>query len=82
MITFFLIMVLSTFLFHTGIMIFKGYSTVYQDKLEKYNWSDIVVISALKPEDIEKIEEIISTSDYVASYEKNNPIKIYINRTK
>lgn len=74
MITFFLIMVLSTFLFHTGIMIFKGYSTVYQDKLEKYNWSDIVVISALKPEDIEKIEEIISTSDYVASYEKNKPI--------
>lgn len=74
MITFFLIMVLSTFLFHTGIMIFKGYSTVYQDKLEKYNWADIAVISVLKPEDTEKIEEIISTSDYVASYEKSNPI--------
>lgn len=74
MITFFLIMVLSVFMFHTGIMIFIGYSTVHREKVEKYNLADMIVLTALKPEDMEEIEEIISTSDYIESYEKQYPI--------
>ena len=57
MITFFLIMVLSVFLFHSGIMIFVGYSNVHKEKVKEYNWSDVMVISALKDSDMEKIEE-------------------------
>ena len=74
MITFFLIMVLSVFLFHSGIMIFVGYSNVHKEKVKEYNWSDVMVISALKDSDMEKIEEIISTSDVIESYEKQYPI--------
>ena len=74
MITFFLIMVLSVFMFHTGLSIILGYGTVHMEKLERYNWADIAVLSALKPEDKEKIEEIISTSDYIEAYEKQNPV--------
>ena len=74
MITFFLIMVLSVLMFHTGLMIFTGYSTVHREKLEKYNWSDLMVLSALAPEDKEKVEEIIATADYVESYEKYYPV--------
>ena len=58
MITFFLIMVLSVFMFHTGLMIFIGYSTVHKDKIKEYNWADMIVLSALAPSDMEKIEEI------------------------
>ena len=74
MITFFLIMVLSVFLFHTGLMVFIGYSTVHKEKIEQYNWADMIVLSALEPSEMEKIEEIISTSDYIEEYEKQNPI--------
>ena len=74
MITFFLIMVLSVFMLHTGIMILIGYNTVYKEKLEKYNLADLIVLSALKPEEKEKTEEIISTSDFIESYEKVVPI--------
>ena len=75
MITFFLIMVLSVFMLHTGIMILIGYNTVYKEKLEKYNFADLIVLSALKPEEKEKTEEIISTSDFIESYEKVVPIQ-------
>lgn len=75
MITFFLIMVLSVFMLHTGIMILIGYNTVYKEKLEEYNLADLIVLSALKPEEKEKTEEIISTSDYIESYEKVVPIQ-------
>ena len=75
MITFFLIMILSVFMLHTGIMILTGYNTVYKEKLEKYNFADLVVLSALKPEEKEKTEEIIATSDFIEKYEKVVPIQ-------
>ena len=74
MITFFLIMVLSVFMFHTGIMIFNGYSNLHKEKIEEYNWADVIVLSKVKQSDMEKIEEIISTSDKIESYEKSDPI--------
>lgn len=76
MISFFLIIVLSVVMFHTGLMIFVGYSTVHREKIDQYNWSDMVVISALEPKDMEKIEEIISASDYIESYEKLKPVNM------
>ena len=76
MISFFLIKVLSVVMFHTGLMIFVGYSTVHREKIDQYNWSDMVVISALEPKDMEKIEEIISASDYIESYEKLKPVNM------
>lgn len=75
MITFFLIMTLSVFMLHTGIMILLGYSGLHQQKVDDYNLSDMVVLSALKPADKEAIEEIVSTSDDIEFYEKTYPVQ-------
>ena len=59
MITFFLIMVLAVFMFHTGIAILLGYATLHRDKQKEYNFADLMVQSALAPEDKEKIDRIL-----------------------
>ena len=74
MVTFFLIMVLAVFMFHTGIAILLGYSSLHRDKLEEYNFADVCVMSALKDEDKDKIEEIILNDEGIESYEKVYPV--------
>ncbi len=82
MITFFLIMVLAVFMFHTGIAILLGYATLHRDKQKEYNFADLMVQSALAPEDKEKIEEIISNEEGIESYEKYYPVIRQFSKTK
>ena len=82
MITFFLIMVLAAFMLHTGLAIFLGYSHLHKDKLEEYNFADLLVYSLLKPEDNQQIEEIIRNAEYIDSYEKVYPIAKEFTKTK
>ena len=63
MITFFLIMVLAVFMMHTGLAVLVGYSSLHKDKQKEYNFADMMINSALKPEDMQTIEEIVSTAD-------------------
>ena len=63
---------------HTGLAILFGYSTLHAEKKEEYNFADMVVYSMLTPEDKEEIEEIISQSDFVESYEKYYPVDVKI----
>ena len=82
MITFFLIMVLAVFMLHTGIAILLGYSDLHREKKEQYNFADLMIQSALRPEDKQVIEEIISNADYIESYEKCYPIVKQFDKTK
>lgn len=82
MITFFLIMVLAVFMLHTGLAILLGYSTLHKEKQEQYNFADLMVHSILRPEENQKIEEIISNADYIESYEKLYPIQKRFSITK
>ncbi len=82
MITFFLIMVLATVMLHTGLAIFHGYNGLHESKKDKYNFADVVVESTLRPEDKAKIEEIISNSEFIESYEKQNPVVESFEMTK
>ena len=82
MITFFLIMVLAVFMLHTGLAILLGYSTLHKEKQEQYNFADLMVHSILKPEENQKIEEIISNADYIESYEKLYPVQKQFSITK
>ncbi|MCR5633353.1 MAG: FtsX-like permease family protein [Eubacterium sp.] len=82
MITFFLIMVLATVMLHTGLAIFNGYNGLHESKKDQYNFADVVVESTLRPEDKAKIEEIISNSEFIESYEKQNPVVESFEMTK
>ena len=82
MVTFFLIMTLAVFMLHTGLAVLLGYSTLHQDKKKQYNFADLMVESALKPEDKAKIEEIIAGADYIDSYEKVYPVVKQFSVTK
>ena len=82
MITFFLIMVLAVFMLHTGLAVLLGYSTLHSEKREKYGYADLMIYSLLKSEDKEKIEEVISNTEDIVSYEKCFPMMKTFEQTK
>ena len=82
MVTFFLIMVLAVFMLHTGLAIFNGYSTLHAEKREEHGFADLMIYSVFKTSDKEKVEDIISKSDIIESYEKYFPIIKTFEKTK
>ncbi|MBQ9200283.1 MAG: ABC transporter permease [Lachnospiraceae bacterium] len=75
MITFFLIMVLSVVLLHSGIMILMGYGKLFDIKKEELNSADLMVQYNMERDRFFELEELIASADYIASYEKINPIQ-------
>ncbi|SEF64398.1 FtsX-like permease family protein [Eubacterium ruminantium] len=74
MLTYFLIVLLSALMLHTGIITLIGYSHVHMDKVKKYNFADVGVTSVLSEAETEQVEELIRQSNVVEDYDYVLPI--------
>ena len=76
MITFFLIIVLSVVMLHTGLAVLLGYNGLHAELRDKYNFADLAVVSELSDDDKFKMEDIISSADYIESFEYLEPLSL------